>query len=91
MELKEIIEIASSVYPEGLVIQAYEANGNVGDGLAEFIVRELKDTYDSQASDMEQLEEAERVMKNAQKELENVVSAFFNRQEQWKMWHLKRT
>lgn len=80
MELLKIIEIADMAYPDGLIMQAYKANGkSVGDGLAEFIVLELKDTYDQDASNMDQLEEAARVMRNAQRELENVASAFIAR------------
>jgi len=47
----------------------------VGDGLAEFIARELRDTYDPKAPSLEQLEEAARVMHNARRELVDVAEA----------------
>lgn len=79
----EIIDIANEAYPDGLIGQAYnqirhrnKKIPNVGDGLAEFIVRELKDTFEPKASSLNQLTEAARVMKNARAELEAVEAAF---------------
>ena len=72
MELKNIIGIADMAYPDGLIKLAFE-NERVGDGLAEFIVRELKDTYDEKASSLEQLQEAARVMESARRELTTVA------------------
>lgn len=76
MKLSEIIAIADAAYPDGLV-QAYfdEPDGQHGDTLAEFIVRELGDAYDADASSQEQLAEAVRVMQRAMDELEAVVAA----------------
>jgi hypothetical protein len=76
MKLERIISIANRVYPDGLVKQAFTTKKPVGDGLAEFIARELADTYDEKASSLEQLEEACRVMSRAYTELGDVTRAF---------------
>jgi hypothetical protein len=76
MKLSTIISIANMAYPDGLVEQAFQEGDHVGDGLAEFIVRELRDTYDPKASSLDQLEEAARVMESALKELTDVKEAF---------------
>ena len=75
MKLSTIINIADKAYPDGLVKQAFEEGDHVGDGLAEFIARELRETYDEKASSLEQLEEACRVMHNARRELVDVAEA----------------
>lgn len=46
-----------------------------GDTLAEFIVREIYYTFEPEASDLEQLEEAERAMRSAERQLHDVVRA----------------
>jgi hypothetical protein len=76
MKLSTIINIANKAYPDGLVKQAFEEDTHVGDGLAEFIARELRDTYDETASSLDQLKEATRVMHSAQWELVDVAEAF---------------
>jgi len=50
----------------------------VGDGLAEFITRELTDTYDASVSSLAQIQEAHRVMSRAHRELYDVDRAFLN-------------
>jgi hypothetical protein len=68
MELKKLLSIASSGYPDDLIMMACIADEvNLGsDGLASFISNELKDTYAGEdASDEEQLTEAIRVMETA--------------------------
>ncbi len=47
----------------------------IGDTLALFIVRDLAETFDPDASDEQQLAEAIRAMEMARTNLENVVSA----------------
>lgn len=79
MTLLTLVRIADKVYPEGLILQAAGA-GKVGDGLAEFIVNELEDTYDPDASDKDQINEAVRVMTNARDELNIVLNAFIAKQ-----------
>lgn len=75
MTIEEILAIADAVYPDGLVAAAAD-DMDVGDTLAEFIVRELQDTYDAEGSDEQQLAEAVRVMTTAREELEAVETAF---------------
>lgn len=74
MKLDDIINIANKAYPDDLVAQATEEE-DVGDGLAQFINRELTETYDPDADTTEQLIEAVRCMTVAQKELITVVEA----------------
>lgn len=71
MIFDEILAIADAAYPDGLV-GAVSEGMEVGDTLAEFIFRELQDTYDPEASDEQQLAEAVRVMTTARQELEAV-------------------
>jgi hypothetical protein len=52
----------------------------IGDTLALFIVRELAETFDPDASDDEQIAETVRVMTAARDNLENVISALVKRQ-----------
>lgn len=73
--LKDIIQIADRVYPDGLVGQAAKRK-KVGDGLAEFIYRELKETFDPKASALDQVNEAKRVMETAVRETSAVAQAF---------------
>jgi hypothetical protein len=86
MKIEKIIKIADAAYPDGMVQQAFDANKNrgvedelvtVGDGLAEFIARELVDTYDPKASSDEQLTEAARCMTSARNEMDEIVMAFY--------------
>jgi len=71
MKLEEIIEIADEGYPDGLVLASFQGM-RVGDTLAEFVAREIKETYDAKASDKKQLAEAVRVIKTAREELQSV-------------------
>jgi NurA-like 5'-3' nuclease len=75
MKLSTIINIADRAYPDGLVRQAFKTKKSVGDGLAKFIVHELAETYDPKASNLDQLEEATRVVYNARRELTDVAEA----------------
>lgn len=79
MKLKELIAIADSAYPDGLVGLA--AHGEpIGDGLAEFVARELRDTFDESITDSEQLGEAARVLGAAIRELGGVQSLLYEYQ-----------
>jgi hypothetical protein len=81
MTFENIIDIADSVYPDRLIRGAWgNRNGDgeledVGDTLAIFIVRELQDTFDAEASDTDQLKEAVRAMDSAINELTAVREA----------------
>jgi len=80
MRLDAIIRIADKAYPDGLVGQAYKQIKakkpvSVGDTLAEFIAREITETYEPTAGTKVQLDEAIRVMETAVREVEAVRSA----------------
>jgi len=76
-----LIAIANKAYPDGMIAQVYEAINDgvnpdtVGDTLATFIVQELIGTFDPEASDIDQLREAIRVMQTACRELTCVHDA----------------
>jgi hypothetical protein len=71
MKLKKLIDIASKVYTDGLIAEAAKGN-DVGDTLATFIVRELKDTFNEDASDLRQLEDAMEAIGSAEDQLNTV-------------------
>jgi len=52
---------------------AETAQSPSGDSLAEFIVREIRDTFDPNAARSAQLEETQRVLMNAIDDLEGVI------------------
>lgn len=76
--LKELLDKAGEGY-ENLDMYYFEDGSfdpyGHGDGLAMFIVRELSDTFDTNLTKSEKLEEAIRMMQNAIRDLENVVEA----------------
>lgn len=79
MTLEQIIAIVNDVYDDGLVgLYHDEPTGDHGDTLAKFIAIELRETYEAEATDSEQLWEAQRVMLSAYEELGKVVDAFEN-------------
>lgn len=73
MLLKEIIAIADSGYPDGLVQQYHEhPTKNHGDTLAQFIAAELQETFDVNASGKQQLDTARRSIGAAVNQLRDV-------------------
>jgi len=82
MTLSEIIAIASNAYPDSAVDAYFEdLEGQHGDTLAEFIVRELQDVYDADASSQDQLSEAARAIRRARDELDQVLAALEGKTE----------
>ena len=83
MKLNELIEIVSAAYPDGLIAVEYwdfkrqcpRRNPKGGDTLALFIALEIKDTYDADATDEEQLETAGRAIDRARGDLDAVTVA----------------
>ncbi len=82
MTLNQLVSRAASVYPEGYVLAYWDAdaqgpkkNAEAGDTLAEFIARELADTFDPEASDGDQIVTAVRAMQSAADDLQAVVVA----------------
>jgi len=82
MTLNEIMEIANKAYPDAEIEQHWDVEnqrlkpGLGQDGLAEFIVRELRETYDEAAGVLSQLETAEDAMLVGACELTTVANAF---------------
>jgi hypothetical protein len=75
-KLRDIIDIASQAYPDGLVQQAFDGN-TPGDYLAEFIAQELKETFvDAPDDPVSQLQESMRVMDLARQDIQAVHQAF---------------
>lgn len=75
MTLDEIIGIADEAYADGLVAEAADG-GACGATLALFIACELKDTYNPETTDAEQLWEAHLVINSARSQLQDVEEAF---------------
>jgi hypothetical protein len=79
MKLKNLIKIIDKAYPDGMVGQAFGKDGteitSPGDTLAEFIAREVTETFDPEAKTTDQLAEALRVMNSAHREVGEVVDA----------------
>ena len=76
MTLNGIIGIADTAYPDGLVGQYFrDPGGEHGDPLAGFVAAELKDTYDGEATDAEQLDAALSAVRTAIRELQDVADA----------------
>ena len=76
MTLQELIDIADAVYPDGMVGMYHrEPRKNHGDILAKFLATELRETFDTDATDDEQLVTAERAVYAAIGELEAVREA----------------
>ena len=74
MTLEDIIGIADEAYPDGLVGQYFrEPEGKHGDTLAKFMAVELRETYDGNVPDADQLDTASRAMETAARELQNVA------------------
>ena len=75
--MRKIIDVAEKTYPDGLIgLYFTDPDGDHGDLLARFIVKELSETFDPTNSTGGQWHEAARVMRVAQKELDRLVSAF---------------
>lgn len=86
MTLNELLEIIHRAYPDELTRECWNearqrACGGAGDTLAEFIVREIADTYDAEATDEAQLDEALRVMRRACTDVTGVIEALEKRKD----------
>ena len=84
MTLSELLEIVHRAYPSEDTRRCWDAKKQkvrtgAGDTLAEFIVREIAETYDAEASDEAQLDEALRVMRRACTEVIGVIDALEER------------
>lgn len=80
MKLKQLIKIASDYYDDDLILKYHnKPNDNHGDTLAEFIALELADTFDPNASNTQQLDEAVRVIDKAINQLTYVLCGLNNK------------
>ena len=80
MTIKEILDIAAAGYGDDVIRGFYDDAGQFqkvadGDTLARFIVLELIETFDPEATEVEQLKQAVRVMNNATADVRNVRNA----------------
>jgi hypothetical protein len=74
MDLNKLIEIVDEGYPDGFVKRCFDnPKKDHGDTLALFLAREVKDTFDADATDEAQVAEAIRVMEMARRELGDVL------------------
>ena len=79
MTFAKLIETAADAYPEGgytLMPYLEDELADCGDTLALFVFRELKDTYNVNADEAQQLEDAIAVLERAKFDLEDVISEF---------------
>ena len=81
MTLTEIIKIASAGYPDNYLMNYWDEENDcvkpdtkneLGDTLALFIVRQIKDTYDPDNTNVEQLRETQRTLDDAINEIMDV-------------------
>lgn len=74
MALARIVEIADRAYGDGLIGNYYRGEGH-GDTLADFVMRELRDVFDPDATEYENLFESRRGIGLAIKQLRDVEAA----------------
>lgn len=80
MKLNDLLEIAHRAYPEEHTRLCWDAKKQkvrtgTGDSLAEFVVREIADTFDADAPEENQLDAALSAMRWAYTELTTVIEA----------------
>ena len=79
MKYAELMGIVDNSYPDRETERYHDADGPVeqpyGDTLAEFIAIEIFETFDAEAESTAQLFEAERVIENAVRDLNDVLTA----------------
>lgn len=83
MKLLELLNAANHGYPDGYLAEYYDAKTGSrkrgsGDTLAEFIVLELIDTFDSKADDDSQIGIAAQLLERARTDLLGVIQALRN-------------
>ena len=80
MKLVDLLDLANRGYPDGFLAEYYDSRtGDLkrgsGDTLAEFIVKELTDTFDSEADDELQIATAVHMLERAVGDLEDAIAA----------------
>ena len=80
MKIYRLIQIASDAYGDDLIRQYFDEPGeNHGDLLAAFIAAEIKETFEPDETDQDQLDKAARVLENAKAQIESVIEALLRR------------
>lgn len=82
MKLTDLISRAASGYPDAQILEYWDlaraeprANPNGGDTLAYFIAVEIAETFDPDASDEDQLDQAIRAVERAVRDMQGVIDA----------------
>jgi len=80
MKLVELLDLANRGYPDGFLAEYYDSviggpKRGSGDTLAEFIVKELTDTFDDEADDETQISVAVQMLTRAISDLALTVAA----------------
>ena len=80
MKLPELLNAANQGYPDGYLEEYYDTKTGArkrgsGDTLAEFIVLELIDTFDSKSPDDSQIGIATQMLERARRDLLDVIQA----------------
>lgn len=91
MTLNQLISRAASVYPEAYVLEYWDSENEEpkenpvgGDTLAQFIAQELSETFDPDAEEAAQIDEAVRVMQSAADDLAEVARSLIELKPQRK-------
>lgn len=80
MTIEKLIEIADDAYPDGLIKLYFEdPDGGYGDTLAGFIAEELKETFNDELTDHEQIRDAVKVLIKAVTQISYVIGALSSR------------
>ena len=84
MKLPELLNAANQGYPDGYLAEYYDTKTGArkrgsGDTLAEFIVLELIDTFDSKSPDDSQIGIATQLLERARTDLLGVIEALSDR------------
>lgn len=76
MTLDELIECINPMYEDGLLELYYQhPDGEHGDGLAKFIVIELTERFNAEATDAAQFEDAMQALVSARDQVDEVITA----------------
>ena len=82
LKFQEIIEAADRGYGSDGVVLQYHEGEDAGDTLAKFVEVELRETFDNMAGRDDQIDEAERVIESAIRELQGVLNEISNLREE---------
>ena len=81
MTLEALIDLVDAHYPDELVGRYFRGEKDCGDSLAQFLALELRDTFDEDASDEDQLGAADDAIEMAVQELIGVQEALAAEQQ----------